>query len=106
MPGYKHPCRYCGGLIENDANFCPLCGKSYPFGGRCPACMNKVEDNWKRCSSCGLSLEAPCPKCGKTTFIVGECRNCGAGLTVECRKCKNVEPLGVRECSKCGNKMQ
>jgi RNA polymerase subunit RPABC4/transcription elongation factor Spt4 len=100
MPGYKHPCRYCSGLIDGDANYCPLCGKSWPFGGRCPSCRNKIEDGWKRCSGCGL--EANCPRCGKSTFIVGECKNCGAALTTECKKCKNVEPLGMKECSKCG----
>ena len=105
MPGYKHPCNYCGGLIDNDSRFCPLCGKSWPFGGRCPSCMSKVEKGWKRCGSCGLSLEAACPKCGKMTFIVGECQECKAPLTITCKNCKNVEPLGTPECSKCNKKM-
>ena len=32
MPGYKHPCKYCGKLVSFDDNVCPFCGKVNPVG--------------------------------------------------------------------------
>jgi predicted amidophosphoribosyltransferase len=57
MPGYKHPCRYCGQLVGADSNVCPFCGKNTPTGPlRCPQCRSPVEEGWKACSHCGAVL--------------------------------------------------
>lgn len=82
MPGYKHPCRNCGKLVENDTNFCPFCGRISPVGSlRCVKCASPIEYGWKVCSHCGLELQTLCPKCGKTTFFSGQCEFCGTTLT-------------------------
>ena len=104
MPGYKHPCKYCGGIIEPDARVCPLCGKSNPLGPeRCPKCLNPVEKTFKNCAHCGLCLEIICPKCGVPTFFGDYCGNCGAKLTVICPnpKCGTEQPPVSDRCVKC-----
>jgi hypothetical protein len=54
MPGYKHPCRHCGGLVEKDANVCPLCGKPDPVGPlRCLKCRSPIQPGWVACQNCG-----------------------------------------------------
>ena len=106
MPGYKHPCRYCEGLIEKDSNFCPLCGKVNPLGPlRCPKCRNPMKEDWKKCSNCGLILETACPKCGKQTFFGDYCKNCNARLVVTCSKCKTEQPPIGDKCIKCGKSL-
>jgi RNA polymerase subunit RPABC4/transcription elongation factor Spt4 len=105
MPGYKHPCRYCGSLVEADARFCPLCGKVNPAGSlRCPACGSAVETGFKACSHCGLMLEGACPKCGKTGCLIDYCQHCGERLVMTCpnRKCGSEQSVLLKICSKCG----
>lgn len=81
MPGYKHPCRYCGKYVPEDANLCPFCGRKGPVGEfRCRKCGSPVEKEWKVCSHCGLKLEVQCPSCKKQTFYAEICLECGADL--------------------------
>jgi predicted amidophosphoribosyltransferase len=103
MPGYKHPCRYCGKLVSTDDNVCPFCGKVNPVGPqRCPKCRNPIETGQVRCSNCGLSLQINCPNCGKPTFFGDYCQNCNNRLTVICPKCKTEQPPLGEKCIKCG----
>ena len=82
MPGYKHPCRYCGEMAEADANTCQACGKVNPCGElRCHKCRAPVKEGWKVCAGCGFKLELACPKCGKKVFFGDYCP-CGARLSI------------------------
>jgi predicted amidophosphoribosyltransferase len=103
MPGYKHPCKYCGKLVSADDNVCPFCGRVNPVGPqRCPKCRNPIETGQVRCSNCGLSLQINCPHCGKPTFFGDYCQNCNQRLTVVCPNCRTEQaPLGEK-CIKCG----
>ena len=58
MPTYKHPCPYCGKLIDKVVAACPYCGVVEPFSPkRCQACRKIIEDPaWIVCPSCGASL--------------------------------------------------
>jgi RNA polymerase subunit RPABC4/transcription elongation factor Spt4 len=58
MPTFKHPCPYCGKLIDRDVAACPYCGQGEPFSPkRCPSCRKIVEDPaWVVCPACGASL--------------------------------------------------
>lgn len=81
MPGYKHPCRYCGKFISGDSNVCPYCGKRTPVGElRCPKCKSPIEKDFKCCGHCGLELLITCPKCSTLTFFYEQCEHCGAEL--------------------------
>ncbi len=81
MAGYKHPCRYCGKLVQQDSNVCPACGKVRPTGPlRCPKCQTPVETGDAACAHCGLSLQTDCPACGKKTFFADYCQHCGGRL--------------------------
>ena len=103
LPGYKHPCKYCGKLVSSDDNVCPFCGKVNPVGPtRCPKCRNPIETGQISCSNCGLPLQINCPFCGKPTFFGDYCQNCGLRLMVVCPKCNTQQaPLGEK-CIKCG----
>lgn len=105
MPGYKHPCRYCDGLVSEDSNVCPLCGKVNPVGPlRCPKCHSPIEKGWTKCGHCGLGLQIACPQCGKLTFFGDYCDKCNARLVVVCPnpKCRTEQPPIGPNCVKCG----
>jgi len=109
MPGYKHPCLYCGEFIPKDSSACPVCSKVNPLGPpRCPRCRTPVEKNWKSCSNCGLSLEIACPKCKEKTFFGDYCGKCGARLIVLCPdpECKTEQPPLGENCVKCGKPLK
>lgn len=109
MPGYKHPCRYCDKLIPAESNVCPLCGKVDPLGPlRCHKCRNPIEESWKNCANCGLSLELACPKCGKITFFGDYCQSCSSRLTIVCPnpKCRTEQPPLGEKCIKCGKPLK
>jgi len=107
MSSYKQPCRYCGQLVPPDSNVCPFCGKVNPTGSlRCARCRNPVQKGEKVCGDCGLSLEIPCPKCGKATFFGDYCEQCGSRLTVICPKCKKEQPPLGPNCINCGRPLK
>ncbi|MFA6582947.1 MAG: hypothetical protein WCS77_01505 [Elusimicrobiaceae bacterium] len=90
MAGYKHQCRYCGKLVQNDAKVCPACGKTRPTGPlRCPKCETPVEAVDKACGHCGLPLETVCAHCGNKTFFGDYCQSCGEKLEPPKRTGKN-----------------
>lgn len=104
MPGYKHPCRYCGKLVSADNNVCPFCGKVNPVGPlRCPKCRFPIEIGQVACGHCGLSLQLVCPFCAKPTFFGDYCQNCNHRLVVVCpnAKCKLEQPPIGEKCIKC-----
>ncbi|MGB9627987.1 MAG: double zinc ribbon domain-containing protein [Thermodesulfobacteriota bacterium] len=107
MVGYKHPCRYCDGLIPPDSEVCPLCGRVNPTGPfRCPKCRSPIQRGWKNCSDCGLSLELVCPHCGKNTFFGDYCDHCNEVLRIICKHCKTSQaPIGDR-CIKCNKPLK
>jgi RNA polymerase subunit RPABC4/transcription elongation factor Spt4 len=108
MASYKHPCRYCDKLLPPDANVCPYCGRNNPLSLRCPKCRAPIEEGYKRCPSCGLSLETVCPRCGKITFFGDYCKNCDAPLLITCPnpKCKAEQPPVGPKCIKCGKPLK
>ncbi|MDZ4655045.1 MAG: zinc ribbon domain-containing protein [Coriobacteriia bacterium] len=109
VPGYKHPCRYCGGLIPADSNMCPLCGKVNPLGPlRCPKCRNPIQRDWTNCSDCGISLITECPQCGEPTFFGDYCEHCDARLVVVCpnKRCKKEQPPIQETCIACGKSLK
>ena len=107
MPGYKHPCRYCGKLVSPDSNVCPFCGKVDPSGPlRCPQCRNPIEKGWEKCSNCGLLLRVECPECGKLAFFGDYCEHCDTRLVVVCQKCKTEQPPIGEKCVKCGKPLK
>jgi len=109
MSGYKHPCKYCGKLIEPDANVCPFCGKVNPIGLlRCPKCEYPIQKDYKVCPNCGLKLEITCPYCGEQTFFGDYCDKCGTRLLMICsnRKCKIEQPPIEENCIKCGKPLK
>ncbi len=102
MVGYKHPCRYCGKLIDADSNLCPYCGKVNPLGSlRCPKCHEPIKKDYKVCPGCGLKLEITCPFCGEKTFFGDYCDKCDERLVVVCPKCKTEQPPIGDKCIKC-----
>jgi Double zinc ribbon len=105
MASYKHPCKYCGKLIERDSNFCPFCAQENPLGPmRCPLCRNPVEDGAKICGHCGFSVWSVCKNCGKETFVGDNCKKCGALMTIVCPnpKCRIEQSPTNKKCIKCG----
>lgn len=105
MPGYKHPCRYCGQLTPPDANVCPFCGKVNPAGPtRCPHCRNPIRKEHAACSGCGLNLRIVCSECFEETFLGDYCEHCDARLLVVCpnRKCGAEQAPVGDSCIKCG----
>jgi len=109
VPGYKHPCRYCGGLIPADSNMCPLCGKVGPLGPlRCPKCRSPIQQGWTNCSDCGIPLTTECPQCGESTFFGDYCEHCDARLVVVCsnHKCKKEQPPIQETCIECGKSLE
>ena len=109
MAGYKHPCRYCGELVEADANVCQACGKVNPYGElRCHKCRAPVKEGWKVCPGCGLKLEIACPKCAEPVFFGDYCSKCGARLTVVCphKGCGLEQPPVGPNCTKCGKPLK
>jgi RNA polymerase subunit RPABC4/transcription elongation factor Spt4 len=102
MPGYKHPCRYCGKLVSSDDNSCTFCGKVNPTGSdKCPKCRHPIKEGQLTCSDCGQNLQIKCPHCGETTFFTDYCNNCGQRLTVICTKCGEEQPPISKKCLKC-----
>lgn len=51
-------CGHCGFALRPGFTFCPNCGMRLEVGN-CPACGQKVENNWKSCECCGSPLSGP-----------------------------------------------
>ena len=104
MAFYKQPCRFCGGLLERDARFCPKCGSDAPFADLCPACLRLVRREDARCSQCGRELYILCPHCGERTFAASKCGVCGKSLTKSCPnpRCKQPQFFENTVCTACG----
>lgn len=103
MPGYKHPCKYCGKLVSSDEGLCPFCGKVNPTEPyRCPRCRHPIDHGQIRCSDCGQSLRVKCPHCAQETFFGDYCGGCGKRLTIKCRRCGEEQPPLGNKCIKCG----
>ena len=49
-------CTKCGGVLANNAKFCPECGTPVPQEKFCPECGTKVAANAKFCANCGNKL--------------------------------------------------
>ena len=60
MPGYKHPCKFCGKLVSFDDNVCPFCGGSIQWGLNGALNENLIETGQVKCSNCGLMLQINC----------------------------------------------
>jgi len=104
--GYKHPCRYCNGLIPPDSNICPFCNKENPLGPlRCPRCHNPIQKDWQSCSHCGLNLRINCPFCSSPTIFSDYCENCQKRLLVVCPHCQFEQPPIGDNCVKCGQSL-
>jgi RNA polymerase subunit RPABC4/transcription elongation factor Spt4 len=81
MPTFKHPCPYCGKLIDKVVRACPYCGQDDPFAPkRCQNCHKIVDDpTWVVCPSCGQSLIAPPPVAAGTAGAGTAGAGAGAG---------------------------
>lgn len=46
-------CVFCNHEIEDDAQFCPNCGKKLPQPKCCPHCGEQLDDDAQFCPNCG-----------------------------------------------------
>lgn len=79
----KIKCGNCGALADENAKFCPSCGKKMvPAGSSaCPICGNPIPSGAKFCPSCGTATKAVCPTCGKEHAVGTKfCPDCGTKL--------------------------
>ena len=107
MAGYKHPCAYCGKLVNRTRTFARTAVKELRRGHfKCPRCRNTVERDFKLCAHCGLPLHIICPTCGKETFFGAQCDVCSTSLLVTCPKCKTQQPPVGPNCVKCGKPLK
>ncbi|MDD2998281.1 MAG: SPFH domain-containing protein [Candidatus Riflebacteria bacterium] len=77
------PCGSCGAAMNQNAKFCPDCGKPNTAG-------------YVACIECGAQIKQGakfCPDCGKPQ-------------TANCSKCNASIPGGVKFCPDCGEKIQ
>lgn len=82
-------CARCGKSFPSTNKFCPHCGHSFH---PCPVCGRDNDENAKRCSVCGASLQGQNNING---MIAGNnCSRCGASV-----------PSGTKFCPNCGNRM-
>lgn len=49
-------CRECGTVLNENAKFCPNCGKKVEIDKKCPKCFAENVDGAKFCSECGFKL--------------------------------------------------
>jgi predicted RNA-binding Zn-ribbon protein involved in translation (DUF1610 family) len=49
-------CASCGGVVREDAIFCPHCGK--PINRRCDKCQIQVDNGYKFCPKCGQAVDS------------------------------------------------
>lgn len=76
---HTHKCRYCGAEIDQDAEFCPNCGKK--LADYCTFCGAPMAPTDTVCEECGMPANGVvCPKCG-TLNVRSFCRQCNMPLT-------------------------
>ena len=51
-------CPHCGGVHPEEANFCPLTGKTILTKRTCPNCNGEIEEDWNVCGHCGHPLNS------------------------------------------------
>lgn len=50
-------CKLCNSDIDNDAQFCPYCGKKVVYGKQCINCGNSIDDDSEFCPYCGTKQQ-------------------------------------------------
>jgi predicted amidophosphoribosyltransferase len=107
MTGYKHPCRFCGNLVEESSTVCPFCARPHPLQMVCPYCMAPISAGWTVCNKCGKPLVIPCPKCGNPVGPdVDTCEKCHQVVRFRCPTCAAVIAPGAKRCDRCGAKLK
>lgn len=82
-------CARCGKSFSSSSRFCPHCGHSF---NPCPVCGRDNDENARRCSVCGASLQG---QNNINNMMSGNnCSRCGAAV-----------PAGTKFCPNCGNRM-
>jgi len=106
VPGYKHPCRFCGQLVEANSPYCPHCTRPHPHQMVCPWCFAPIQAGWRACNKCGRSLIVRCNKCGNEVGPDSDaCEKCGTVIRHRCPTCAAVVTPGDRRCARCGQKL-
>src|SRR3989337_970986 len=106
VPGYKHPCRFCGQLVEANSPYCPHCTRPHPHQMVCPWCFAPIQAGWRACNKCGMSLIVRCNKCGNEVGPDSDaCEKCGTVIRHRCPTCAAVVTPGDRRCARCGQKL-
>lgn len=55
-------CKYCHAEVENDAVFCPNCGKELPKRKRCIKCGETLDEDSEFCPKCGTQQTVKTPE--------------------------------------------
>ena len=72
----------------------------------CPRCKEKISEQDKVCSNCGLKLKTICPRCKEPNKLgQPKCAKCNLTLIRFCPKCKTPNFPHVKNCRKCGFKI-
>lgn len=82
-------CSRCGKKFASTSRFCPFCGDVY---NPCPVCGRDNDQNAKRCTVCGASLQT---QSSINNMVSGN----------NCSRCATPVPAGTKFCPNCGNKM-
>lgn len=76
---HTHKCRHCGAEVDQNAEFCPYCGKK--LVDHCTFCGAPMLPTDTVCDECGMPADGVrCPQCG-TLNVRPFCRQCNAPLT-------------------------
>jgi membrane protease subunit (stomatin/prohibitin family) len=71
------PCRKCGHVYSESANFCPECGSSREETVACIQCQAPLKKGAKFCSECGSKQVKACQNCGADLGGGKFCPECG-----------------------------
>lgn len=76
---HTRKCRHCGAEVDQNAEFCPHCGKK--LADYCTFCGAPMLPTDTVCDECGMPADGVrCPQCG-TLNVRSFCRHCNAPLT-------------------------
>jgi len=107
MPGFKHPCRFCGKLVDANSAYCPFCARPHPHQLACPWCLAPIQPDFQVCNKCGKRLIVLCAKCNAPVGPDGDaCGQCGTVARYRCPTCAAVVGPGEKECGRCGAKLK